>query len=438
MDFNENSIPNELPVNGHDRFEYLLKYLSSNIQIQAVITFNKCLDAATLERAVRLSLDAEPVLGCRFVEDEKKPYWQRFESLDEIQWFEFIQNDNKEEAAAQFLKSPFAHTDQQVNVQLIRAQYEDVLCIKISHACSDAAGLKEYLQLLAAIYSELLEDPGFQPKPNIQARRDQKNYFDALGIQEPLALFDRQAQKPPPTWAFPYYGSEQKETHITICRFADEALERIQTFGKTHKVTINTIILTAFYRSMFELIKPEVGEVMEICVPIDLRGAFRGSAAQAICNLSVGLYPRIPRAEDESFIETLMRVSGSIEELKRTRAELSDAVAMEVFGSIDYSQMVGVWQWIWQQSVETGKSSPLLSNMGVINSLQFGPITANDAYLVAPVTNAPGFVMGVSTYNRTLTLEISLYEPSHRKEDVEAFMGLMEKELNSLQVPGFY
>lgn len=41
-------------------------------------------------------------------------------------------------------------------------------------------------------------------------------------------------------------------------------------------------------------------------------------------------------------------------------------------------------------------------------------------------------MMGVSTYNRTLTLEVSFYEPSHRKEEVEAFMDLMEKELNSL------
>ncbi|MEA4926901.1 MAG: condensation domain-containing protein [Syntrophomonadaceae bacterium] len=432
MDFNENNIPNELPVNGHDRFEYFLKYLSSNIQIQAVITFNQYLDADILKTAVRLSLDAEPVLGCRFVEDEKKPCWQRFESPDEIQWFEFIHNDNKEEAVEQFLRSPFTHADQQVNVQLIRTQYEDVLCIKISHACSDAAGLKQYLQLLATIYSKLQENSGFQPRPNIQARRDQKNYFDALGIQEPLALFDPQAQKPPPTWAFPYHGSERKGTHITICRFADEALERIQTFGKTHKVTINTIILTVFYRCMFELIKPEVGEDMEICISIDLRRALTGSPAQAICNLSVGLYPRIPRVEDESFIETLKRVSGAIEELKSTRAELSDAVTMEVFGHIDYSKAVGVLQWFWQQALETGNSSPLLSNMGVINALQFGQIAANDAYLVAPITNAPGFVMGVSTYHRTLTLEVSLYEPSHRKEEVEALMEMMKKELNSL------
>ncbi|WP_160328949.1 hypothetical protein [Syntrophomonas wolfei] len=48
------------------------------MQIQAVITFDQHLDTEVLKAAVMLSLDAEPVLGCRFVEDEKRPYWQRF------------------------------------------------------------------------------------------------------------------------------------------------------------------------------------------------------------------------------------------------------------------------------------------------------------------------------------------------------------------------
>ncbi len=49
-------IPNILPINGNDRFEYILKH-----EIQAVTTFDQRLDADILKKAVRLSLDAEPV-----------------------------------------------------------------------------------------------------------------------------------------------------------------------------------------------------------------------------------------------------------------------------------------------------------------------------------------------------------------------------------------
>ncbi len=427
----ENGIPNTLPVNGHDLYNYLVKYAGSNTQLQAIISFDQDLDADILKKAVRLSLDAEPVLGCRFIEDEKQPYWQRFEKPDEIQWFEFVQNVNKQEAVEQFLKGPFAFTGQQVNVRLIRAEGGDTLCIKICHACSDAKGLKEYLQLLAGIYSRLKEDSGFQPVPN-KGRRDQKHYFDALGIEEPLALFDPQAQFVPSTWAFPYHGRENKEMHIAMRRIRDGVYERIKAFGNTHKVTINTIILTAFFKSLFEFVKPPVGEEMGICVTVDLRKAFIGSPDQAICNLSVAMYPRIHRIEEEPFFETLKRVSGSIEELKGPRAGLLDAVGLEVWDNIDFSQAVGQMQALAQWLVETGKSYPFLSNMGVINPLEFGQIIANDAYIVNPTAYAPGFMLGVNTYNKTLTLQVSYYEPSHRTEEIEAFMDLMEKELRSL------
>ncbi|PKM78138.1 MAG: hypothetical protein CVU90_03700 [Firmicutes bacterium HGW-Firmicutes-15] len=428
----ENGIPSILPVNGHDRFNYSLKHFSSNIQIQAVIAFDQCLDADILKRAVRLSLDAEPVLGCRFIEDEKQPYWQLFEQPDEMQWFEFVIKDNKQEAVEQFLTGPFIGEGQQLNVRLIRTPAGDNLCVKICHACSDAGGLKEYLQLLAGIYSRLQKNPDYKPEPNIQGRRDQKHYFEALGIEEPLALFDPHAKVPPPTWAFPYHDLEYKEMRISIRHIRDEAFERIITFGKAHEVTINTIILTALYRSLFELIKPPVGEEMGIGVTVDLRQAFRDSPNQAICNLSITMETRIPRVDEESFSETLTRVSESVADLKNDRADLRGAVGIEVLSGIEYSQFIGIIQAVWQQMIATGKSDPTLSNMGVISPLQFGQFAANDAYLVTPKICAPGFLLAVSTYNKTLTLEVSYCEPAHRREEVEAFMDLMEKELRSL------
>lgn len=52
--------------------------------------------------------------------------------------------------------------------------------------------------------------------------------------------------------------------------------------------------------------------------------------------------------------------------------------------------------------------------------------------MVTPAMYAPGFMMSVSTYGRTLTLEVSFYEPSNSKEEVEACLGHIEKELRSL------
>jgi hypothetical protein len=55
-------------------------------------------------------------------------------------------------------------------------------------------------QLLAEIYSHTLKNPYYKPEPNTKRRLDQKSYFDALGIKEPLALLDSNTQPLPATF----------------------------------------------------------------------------------------------------------------------------------------------------------------------------------------------------------------------------------------------
>ncbi|MEA4926903.1 MAG: condensation domain-containing protein [Syntrophomonadaceae bacterium] len=424
----KDGIPTVISVTGFDQICYLL-----NLQIQAVITFDQYLDTDVLKKAVRLSLEAEPILRCRFIENGKQPYWQPFENPDKIKWFEYVQHDNKQAAIEQFLKSPYYCEGQMLCVQLIRLNDNDIFCVKISHACSDAGGLKQYLQLLARIYSSLLKNPHYKPVPNTKGRLDQKSYFEALGIKDPLALLDPHAQPlPPATWSFPYHGFEAKEMHLSMRRFADESFDRIKKFGKIHAATINTIILTSYFRSIFHLLNPPAGDDREICLTMDLRRSFKTDPARDICNLSVTVASKTYRVEEEDFLGTLKRVSNSVDELKHAQVELYQAVLVEAQEAIEYSQLRALFQAARPQVLETGKLSPTLTNTGIINPLHFGQISACDAYLVPPTIYAPGFLLGVSTYNRTLTLLTSYCEPSHRSEDVNALMDFMMKELNAL------
>lgn len=425
MNLNQYDIPLTLPVTAQDRFEYPLRYV-----IHVVVSFDQALDHAVLDRAVRLSLDAEPILGCHFVEDNPQPYWQRFNNLDDLQWFEWISADEKDAVIERFVKSSFFHESQQINVCHIHAADGDTLVVKMSHGCCDAGGLKEYLVLLADIYTHLLENPVFYPPPHIQGRRDQKNYFAARGINDPLALFDPQYQPPPPTWAFPWHSRETNQMHLALRRFKNDAFDRILSFAKDYNVTITTVLLAAMFRALFAMLQPPIGEEMDINVSVDLRHAFTGHLDQAISNLSVGMHPRISRMAEESFAETLQRASAALQELKQNRAESIDAIGLEVWAMTDYSTFLEQLRAILEWSLEIGKNNPLLSNVGVIPPLHFGQSRATDAYMLTPVVFPPSFMLGVTTYDRTLTMQCSFGEPGHRREDVERFMDLMEKELS--------
>lgn len=210
-----NGIQKLYKANGQDCFNFVARYGTSNVQIQAVIEFKDSIDSILLQQAVRLSVDVESILGCRFIENEKKAYWERFENIDKIPWYTIEESEDQDEAIKNFLTGPLGlDGQQQVEVKLIHSSKGSAICIKVNHACSDAGGVKQYLSLLSELYTRLGDDPKYRPLLS-EGRRDAKNYFDSLGIDEPMALFNPQQGSEQPTWAFPYHGLELSGTTST-------------------------------------------------------------------------------------------------------------------------------------------------------------------------------------------------------------------------------
>ena len=68
----------------------------------------------------------------------------------------------------------------QVMAMLVRWGQEDILCIKLNHACCNGRSAKEYLKLLAGLYTQLCIDSSFEPESNIQGNRDQRAILETL------------------------------------------------------------------------------------------------------------------------------------------------------------------------------------------------------------------------------------------------------------------
>ena len=77
------SIPDRFPAPPLDWLEYVARNVADQ-QLHCVIVFDKHVDAERMSQAVLLTLDAEPVLGCRFVYDRHRPYWERRHDLDRL------------------------------------------------------------------------------------------------------------------------------------------------------------------------------------------------------------------------------------------------------------------------------------------------------------------------------------------------------------------
>ena len=100
-----------------------------------------------MARAVRLTMDAEPVLGCRFVKHPWRPYWERRDDLDRLHLCSVVEPQDPESELWRFIAMPLdPYEDSQVQVRIFRSG-TDTLCVRLDHLAADGAGaiLRRYL-----------------------------------------------------------------------------------------------------------------------------------------------------------------------------------------------------------------------------------------------------------------------------------------------------
>jgi len=428
------------PANGHDIYNYVARYSMSNLHIQVIMKLDGRLDFDKLKRAVSLSVDAEPVLKCRFIEDDP-PYWKPLENIGIINFCSMEETDDIEGATQNFIQRPIdIDNDPMVSVKLIRSQQFDVLALKINHACCDGVGALEYIQLLANIYADIDQENGtFIPVPRIGGRKDQDRLFAELGITNPESIFIPGSDVSVPMWSFPWEQSGSNTACMSVCRLPYGHLDEIIKYVKVRGVTVNDFILTAYYRAMLEMRQPIYGLPMEIPITIDLRRYLPDHKAQAIRNFSGSVSTRLIMSVNEPFSETLKRVTNMMKEVKKGYPGLQSAIGLERIEKISFQETLAYYQ-AALEAKKTQFSCPLycgdkcvptLSNLGNMSKslIKFGDNTVIDAYILPPVVRAPGVLLMACTYNSVLTLATGYYKSTISSENIERLLNKVRDEL---------
>ncbi len=433
--------PDVLPANGHDIYNYVARYGIGSFQIQAIMTLDSILDFAKLSKAVRLSVDEETVFGSRFVEGNP-PYWRRLKNIDKVKFCTFEEVVDVNEAVQRFLDSPLnMDTDPMVKIKLIRSGEYDTIGVKINHACCDATGTKEYIQLLSDIYSRLdHEDSMFSTTPKSRTRMDQDRLFREIGINDPDSVWVPGSDISVPTWTFPWkQGISSSVTKIVVCRFTPGQLDEMKSYAKSRKATVNDLILTAYYRAMIKMGQPVYGVPMQIPITVDLRRYLPDHKTEAIRNFSGSFNTWLSMVENEAFDETLSRVNYMMNEIKSGYPGLQSAVGLERLEKISFQDTLAYYQAASRGDKKIShcpaywgdKCVPTLTNMGIISEslIKFGNITVTDAYFIAPVVSVPGLLMVACTYNGILTLAAGYFENTVLRKDVKRLLNNIKDEM---------
>jgi NRPS condensation-like uncharacterized protein len=383
--------------------------------IHAVVTFKGRLDEERLGRAALLTFEAEPVMGSAFHEHWLSPYWEPAGRAGPSEFLEVIDEDPTEENISSFLVMQHdPASPPQVRLRILRGQAGDTLIAKVEHRASDAAGVRDYLELLSSCYRRLEREPAYKPEP-AGGSRDLWQVCGRLGLMDWLRVLRRSKRDlkskfigwdPPPD-----SGRRDTPTYL-FRRIEKEDFSRMRAFTSKRGATFNDLLLAALLRGFHKIAGPSKGRPISAICTADLRRYLPEGRAGGICNLSGFVYATVGRTLGDTLEETLERVRSDMAFRKADCLGLGDSPGMLALSNLMPFAIGGsILHFLASYPLRSGKLCPIMTNMGEISRGQvgFGPEVL-DAYLTAPMGLAGllAFPVGITSFEGSVMISAGL------------------------------
>jgi len=424
-------IPKRFPTTPLDQYLYI-SLMFHDGQQRTIIKFAGQIDAERMTRAMRLAFDAEPILGCRFVEHPWRPYWERRDDLDIVSLCPVVKPKDMESELWEFVAAPMNPcTDPLVQVKIFRSD-KDTLCIKVNHTVADAAGVYDCIGLLARTYRELGVDSTYYPKPNVRGSR---GYGQVLRRVSPLSLIRGfwHVSYPKPWCDLPTISQDFSGRAFKFRRITPERLANIKTYCRRHQVSVNIVLITAFYRVLLEMFDPPVNVPLPIAQTVNLRRYLPSRQTGAICNLSGGFFITVNMQSRSTFSEAITQVSAAMKVVNERKPWLGEAVylGLTMLPGFFLGQRILQTNFNNAREAASGKVIPYLANVGILNPEQFyfGDTEVIDVCPFGMVPYGPALIFDIHTFRNNMIFNIPFSNTAIDAQIVERILGSFVREL---------
>jgi len=430
-------IPDRLPGVMMDESVHHISPLC-DVQIRLAVFAEGRFDPSLLQRAIRLSLDAEPVLGCRFAPGWWRAHWERLPDLDERGLLRIEESEDTERALHRCLAETHDTTrGPQVAATLIRGE-SDVLCLSVCHTAADAGGTKEVGYLVADLYKRLQADPDFRLEPNLVGSRSMKQISARFGALGHLSMVRRAFRDmrdsffPMASWTFPAAPAPDEGRTCAMRHIEGDRFAAVRDWARARSATLNDVIQAALMRAAYDLIRPGPGLPLRIGATADLRRYLPGERGGAICNLSGFVFPNIGTELGQDMDATCGKVREVMARLK------DDCIGLGIYPSVTPLNKLLPLAWrgritgkFMDMIINGSNLPPIITNMGPIDEarLDFGSVGVRRAYLFPPFGLPPAFLCGLSGFGESLTLSSGYCASSVDPQVAEGFLDRILVEL---------
>lgn len=401
------------------------------------MAFAERLDAARLARAARLLLDAEPILGCRFVAELRHPEWRRRDDLDQAEWCTVHTDADAEEVMRRLLIPRPEHIEETFRLHLVHRPDGDTLLMWVSHMLADSYAAGECAKRLAEIYTGLKADPDYRPEPN-PAPRDNEAWMRSITFRDMLQIMRRDIVDAVQCRGL-VHGFQRDYLRFRETPAADAAFVRyripasilraIDTAAAARRCGRNDILTTALLRAFSELAFQGPTAKAQVGLTVNLRRYAAVRDRDAICSM-VGL-TRVSAgpALGAGFDETLAQVTAIVERQKRDLIGAANPLFVRVMQLMSFRRKRAMVERILRRTMRR-PMAPTFSNAGRMSPAWFrfdGAAPVDVGFVVYPVA-LPLFLVGALEYAGTLTLTVCFQPADLAKERVYRFLERMVEE----------
>lgn len=424
------SIPEQIPVTLVDRF---ISYLGIGIDsmIQMEMKFTEKLDIERLQKAVSLSFNAEPILGCRLVKHWHRPFFQRING-DSIEAFHTTESIEEFDAFRNMLIDPYQGPQQKV--YHYHSSEEDRLLFKVTHDITDAGGFRRAVYAVSYIYSRLKDNPAYEPPPNINASRGLKMVTRQLKWHAYPRIFlnylrASRAERPRQgTHTLSFGESPLKPLEIVHKLIPKETVVQLKEYGHSHHATLHYLVIAAIFHALITHEKWNQQSHLQLMTTVDWRRWYVGrEKGEVIANLSGLEVISLKDNISYNFLATLGRVTDFFEKRKSCYIGLNVLIPGLILGQLPDKSTRKIYN-IMTQSLINHNNLPVgFTNMAEIEAdfvtFDYPP---DSAWLIPPPYYPPNFLFGLSGYKGTLSLT-SHVRPSHKESVTQFFENIVSQ-----------
>ena len=412
-----------------DKMHYLFRDFNDRM-VHVELHYDFEIDVEALKTVLICFFEKAPVLHSSFKDNHVSPYWiVKPYTIEDVLTVAYP--DDLEKAVDDFLTQYLPpDSDLQMKVALFLKDGKSTLCIVENHMCMDGGDFKYFMKALCENYNAYVEK-GISP---IELREGTRSYEavyeDFSKTEQRMArnLYKNVCAKD--EHKFPLTpDSIRDRSFIAKRKISAETFDKIRAAGKKHGATVNDMLLTAYFYSLYELAGYDPSDSVTISCAIDLRRHIKDVSDEGLTNHTAFMQCNIPERGRDIF-ETLQYAVQSSQKFKHDKF-------MGLYGlpllKLGYSILPHAAS---EEIIKIGYSNPLLamSNIGILESdkLALQGHEPTDGFMTGAVKYKPYALLSVTSLRKELTISMCVRGNDEDRAIVERFFDIMEKSIGLL------